>query len=84
MNTATGDYMFCCRGQTITGKATLTKKGCIVTISHNPPTMRVLITYDGCLKNGKASLQMPPGTNMCNITDRNTADSMVRPCSVAP
>lgn len=84
INTGTGDYRFCCGGMTITGRAIIKKKGCIVTITHNPPDRRLQITYDSCQAKGQGALQMPPGTIKCTIIDRNTANSTVSPCSPVP
>lgn len=71
-NAKTGEYRFCCGGTAFTGVGTVTVRGCVVTISHNPPDRRVLLTFDGSVKKGTASLQSPPGNIKCTITDRNT------------
>jgi len=81
INTLTGDYMICCGGMIISGKGTITKKGCILTLTHNPPDRRLTVTYDTCKKEGKAVLQMPPGTNKCTIIDSDTRNSIVAPCT---
>jgi uncharacterized repeat protein (TIGR01451 family) len=84
INTVTGDYVFCCGGTTITGRATIKKKGCTLTITHTPTDRRLQITYDSCQAKGQGTLQMPPGTTKCTIIDRNTANSSVSPCNPAP
>jgi uncharacterized repeat protein (TIGR01451 family) len=84
INTKTGDYMFCCGGMIVSGKGTVKKKGCIITLTHSPIDRRVSVTYDTCLKKGQGVVQMPPGTVKCTITDSNTRDSVVAPCSPAP
>ena len=81
INTLTGDYMMCCGGMVITGRGTIKKQGCILTLTHNGPDRRLLITYDICQKKGQGTMQMPPGTNKCTIIDSNTRDSVVAPCS---
>ena len=73
-NTATGNYVFCCGGTVITGKGTTILKGCTFTLQHNPSDRRLLLMVDFSKKRGTASLQYPPGTGRCVITDRNMAD----------
>jgi hypothetical protein len=81
INTQTGDYMICCGGVIISGKGTIKKKGCIITLTHNTIDRRLLLTYDTCQKRGQGSLQMPVGTLKCTIIDSNTRDSAVAPCA---
>ncbi len=81
INTVTGDYMVCCGGMIVSGKGTITKKGCVMTLTHNPPDRRLTVTYDTCKKEGKAVLQMPPGTVKCTIIDSDTRNSIVAPCT---
>jgi subtilisin-like proprotein convertase family protein len=71
----TGDYLFCCNGVMVSGTGLATVRGCIVSIQHNPPDRRVLLTFDGAVHRGTASLQMPPGTIKCTIIDRNTLNN---------
>ncbi len=80
INTVTGDYLICCGGMTVSGKGTITKKGCTLTLTHNPQDRRVTAIYDTCRKTGQGTLQMPPGTVKCSFTDRNTVDSTVSSC----
>jgi uncharacterized delta-60 repeat protein len=71
-NPATGEYRFCCGGVLIaSGVGTVTKVGCTVTIQHNIADRRVLIKADTSSQKGTASLQKPPGTTKCSITDTN-------------
>ena len=74
-NALTGDYRFCCNGTAFTGKGTVTVRGCVVEIQHNPVDRRVLIKADFGAKSGTASLQVPPGKTICTITDRNTGNN---------
>ena len=74
-NAATGEYRFCCNGTVFTGVGTLIVKGCVVTIQHYPADRRVLIKFDGGVSAGTASLQSPPGSIRCTITDRNTKNN---------
>ena len=77
-SSVTGDYILCCGGSTFSGKGTVTKKGSVVTLVHNPPGRRLQATLDQATKRGSASFQSPVGVTICTITDRNTADS---PCT---
>ena len=74
-NTTTGEYLFCCNGTTFSGTGTVMRKGCVVTIQHNPADRRVMIKSDSSVKSGHASLQSPPGVTRCTIMDRNTANN---------
>lgn len=74
-NAQTGQYRFCCGGTVFTGTGTVTVRGCIVTIQHNAPDRRVQITLDGSVRRGSASLQSPPGTTRCTITDKDTTNN---------
>jgi hypothetical protein len=74
-NAATGEYRFCCGGTVFSGVGTLLVKGCVVTIQHYPADRRVLIKFDGGTSTGTASLQSPPGSIKCTITDRNTRNN---------
>lgn len=74
-NTLTGEYRFCCNGMIFTGTGMATVRGCIVEIQHNPTDRRVLIKADFSQVRGTASLQFPPGTTKCTITDRKMTDN---------
>jgi hypothetical protein len=74
-NTTTGQYRFCCNGITFTGVGKVTRAGCIFTLSTSQDVIqRVQATLNKSTNNGTASLQAPPGTTRCTLTDRNTLD----------
>jgi HYR domain len=70
-----GEYRFCCNGMIFSGTGIATVRGCVVSIQHNPVDRRVLLTFDGAVHRGTASLQSPPGTIKCTIIDRNTTNN---------
>jgi HYR domain len=74
-NALTGDYRFCCNGTAFTGRGTVAVRGCTVEITHYTADRRVLIKADFSARAGTASLQVPPGTTRCTITDRNTSNN---------
>jgi hypothetical protein len=74
-NSQTGAYRFCCGGSIFTGSAMVTIKGNIVTFQHYDGDRRVLAKYDGAVFKGTASVQAPPGTTGCTITDRYTTNN---------
>jgi hypothetical protein len=74
-NTNTGAYRFCCAGTIYTGVAVVTKRGSVATFQHNATDRRVLATDDEGVFKGTASLQSPPGTTKCSITDRDTRNN---------
>jgi Concanavalin A-like lectin/glucanases superfamily/HYR domain len=78
-NSITGQYRFCCNGMTFTGVGMATRQGCIYTLQHNPADRRVLGREDKSVHAGSASLQNPPGTIRCTITDRNTLNDTLLP-----
>jgi hypothetical protein len=71
-NSFNGSYRFCCNGTTFTGVAKATKQGCVFTLDGTAPDRRILGRVDKAVHAGTASLQFPPGTTRCTITDRNT------------
>jgi uncharacterized repeat protein (TIGR01451 family) len=75
INSMTGDYRFCCNGVTYTGRGTITRKGSLYTLEHNAADRRVLIKDDESVHKGSGSIQAPPGTTRCTITDRNTQNN---------
>jgi hypothetical protein len=75
VNSATGDYRFCCNGTVFTGKGQVTKTGNTYQLVHNPADRRVLVTDDESAHRGSASLQVPAGTTRCTITDRDTRNN---------
>jgi hypothetical protein len=74
-NSQTGDYRFACGGTMFTGRGTVTLRGCVATLQHNPPDRRVLGTVDQSTFRGSASLQSPPGSTICTISDRDTRNN---------
>ena len=74
-NTQTGDYRFCCNGSVFTGKGSVVKQGSVYTLTHTAADRKVNATLDGALNRGNASLQSPPGTARCSITDRNLTNN---------
>jgi len=75
VNSLTGDYRFCCNGVTYTGRGTMTIRGSIYTMEHNPADRRVLVKVDEEVHKGSAAIQSPPGTIRCTITDTNTQNN---------
>jgi uncharacterized repeat protein (TIGR01451 family) len=80
-NSATGDYRFCCEGVVFTGTARVTRKGSVVTFEHNTADRRVAAKMDRSVFRGSASVQSPPGSLRCTITDRNVRNNT---CQCAP
>jgi subtilisin-like proprotein convertase family protein len=74
-DTSSGTYSFCCGGQVFTGTAKVTKKGLTFTLEHNAGDRRVLIKLDAATGKGTATLQSPPGTLLCTITDTNIGNN---------
>lgn len=75
-NPFTGEYMFCCNGVVqAAGTGTVSVRGCVVEIQHNPSGYRVLIKADTSVKRGTASLQKGPGNTSCVIYDRNMGNN---------
>ena len=74
-STTTGNYRFCCGGTTYSGVAQVTTRGNVTTFQHNPADRRVLATYDGGAFKGTATLQSPPGTTRCTISDKDTRNN---------
>jgi hypothetical protein len=79
-NSNTGAYRFCCNGTTFTGVGKATRQGCVYTLDHqNAVDRRVLGRVDKAVHAGSASIQAPPGTIRCTITDRNTLNDTLLP-----
>jgi uncharacterized delta-60 repeat protein len=74
-NTQTGEYRYCCNGSVFTGKGSVVKQGSTWSLTHNAADRRVVAILDGSMNRGNASLQSPPGTLRCTITDRNTKNN---------
>jgi hypothetical protein len=71
VNSRTGDYRFCCGGRTFIGRGSVAIKGCTISLQHTTTDRRVSATIDKLSFRGSASLQAPPGTIQCTITDRD-------------
>jgi hypothetical protein len=79
-NSTTGDYVFCCSGTRYIGQGTVKKKGGQVTLIHTGTGQRMQANVSQATNTATASLQAPPGTNRCTITDRNLTNNS---CSCA-
>jgi hypothetical protein len=75
INSVTGEYRFICGGNILLGVGKVTGLGCDKTLVHNPSDRRVLAKWNSAAKKGIATLQMPPSTTKCTITDRNMANN---------
>ncbi len=76
VNSTTGEYQFNnCRGTTLTGIGSLSRKGCLVTLQVNGPDRRILARIDTCSKTGNASIQLLSQGSSFSILDRNTANN---------
>jgi hypothetical protein len=77
VNSLTGQYRFYCGGTVLTGTGSVLRQGSIYTLSHNATDRRVTIRVNGggSPPSGTASLQAPPGTTSCTITDRDTRNN---------
>jgi hypothetical protein len=74
-NSSTGDYRFCCGGATFTGRAKVIGQGNVFTFEDFTTDRRVLATVVEVVFTGTASLQSPPGSIRCRITDRDTRNN---------
>jgi predicted extracellular nuclease len=75
-NHLTGEYRACCDGVVVAASVgTVQVKGCVVTITHNTATTRVLVTANTQSKTGAASVQNPVGVMRCTITDRDLTNN---------
>jgi len=81
-NSVDGSYRFCCNGITFTGVGKATRQGCVYTLqTPTASDRRVLGRADKAVHAGSGSIQAPPGTTRCTITDRNTLnDTLVPAC----
>jgi hypothetical protein len=72
-NSITGAYRFCCHGITFTGIGTVINKGCTFNLgTPNASDRRIVAHVDKAAHAGSGSIQAPPGTTRCTITDRDT------------
>src|SRR4030095_2512739 len=74
-NSVTGDYRFCCGGTSTIGRGSVQKKGNTFTLQHLATDRRVTATIDKSASKGTSSLQSPPGTTKCTISDRDTRNN---------
>ena len=74
-NTETGAYLFCCAGTVFDGIAQVTVRGSVATFQDYTMDRRLLAKVDGGVFKGSATLQSPPGTTICLITDRDTKNN---------
>ena len=81
INSMTGEYRFCCGTTSVSGIGKVTVKAGIVTLEHNAPDRRVL--GKSSAGKGSASLQLPPGSIFCTISD-NTAGNGTCACAAPP
>lgn len=57
------------------GKGSMVRKGCIITLTHNAPDRRVFATLDPCTSSGSTTVESPATKTKFTITDRNIADN---------
>jgi hypothetical protein len=75
-NLTTGEYQFTnCLGVTVGGTATMTKKGCVVTLQHNTASGRLLARFDTCAKTGSASFQTFSPAKTFSIVDKDSSNN---------
>lgn len=71
-NSITGDYRLCYNGKTYTGVGLVKKQGCIVSLDDTQgPTRRLTARVDFSVARGEAAMQMPAGTMLCTLLDRD-------------
>lgn len=75
LNIATGDYVICFSGGTVTGRGTVTVKGGIYTLQHNATDRRVLATKDTVTNRATVSAQLFTLGKTLTISDRNIKDN---------
>jgi uncharacterized repeat protein (TIGR01451 family) len=77
LNSATGEYRFCCNGTTYTGTGTVKIRGSVTTLEHFTSTRRVTARVDKSTAppSGMASIQQPIGSTLCQIIDRDIRDN---------
>jgi hypothetical protein len=74
-NTTTGEYAFCCGGQVYLGTGVLSRRGCTVSLVHNTLQLRVSASIDFAMSRGSASIQSPPGSTQCSISDSDITNN---------
>jgi PKD repeat protein len=78
LNTQTGEYAFtiCSEGISLSGIGTVTIKGSVVTLQHNPSDRRVLARIDDSVKVGTASVQVFSLGRTFTLSDRNISATL--------
>jgi hypothetical protein len=74
-NSSTGEYIFCCNGSTFTGVGKVKTQGCTYTLDHSAGDRRVLGSVNMTNFTGSGSLQTPPGTTRCTISDNDVRNN---------
>ena len=74
-NSFTGQYQFCCGTVVVKGTGSVSRTGCIISLTDNSSLRRVTARVDLTVFRGTATFQMPPGTTRCTITDRDTRNN---------
>jgi hypothetical protein len=75
-NSITGDYHFSnCSTLSLTGTASIIRKGEIYTLQHSTSDRRLLASIDSSVRKGTATLRLFPQGLMLGIIDRNTANN---------
>jgi len=71
VNVNTGAYRFCCNGVLVASSttATVSARGCVITITDTTNNRNVQISVDGSASKGSASIRVG-STTLCSITDR--------------
>ena len=70
-NSLTGDYRFCCGGVIYRGRAAVSRKASVFTLTDNASDRRLIAGVDSTQNKGTAALQAPPGVNRGTIIDRD-------------
>jgi hypothetical protein len=72
----------CCGGAlTLTGRGRIIQQGCVYTLEHLTGDRRVMAKVDFAVRRGNGSVQSPPGTTRCVISDSNIRNNSCQ-CSV--
>jgi hypothetical protein len=74
-DSVTGAFRFNCNGFVFIGRGTVMRQGSTVSLSANRLDLRVSAKADMSVNKGFASLQSPPDTTRCTVTDRNMSDN---------
>ncbi len=74
-NSFTGDYVLCCGTFKASGRGVVNKHAAIIKLQDDATDRRLNVEISLPQRIGVASLQMPPGTRRCIITDRNYSNN---------